>query len=75
MSKEFWLSAVCVILILVGVFGLVIEKGNLDKENRIFCESKGLLKISSEDGGRVIRCVNEEGDIKYFSRSEVKENE
>lgn len=42
---------------------------NLDRETK-FCESKGLMRVGVE--GWVVKCLNEDGDMKYFPAKEAR---
>lgn len=60
----FWYIVVCTIITITILTSFYIEDVEI-KKDKTFCESKELTFLS---GGNHIQCINEDGEIKHYSR-------
>ena len=72
MDKTFWKFTIIYWTIALTIFGLVIAAVNMEnkviEKEKDICESKDLVHIGRE--GAAVQCINTDGDIKYYPRSE-----
>lgn len=64
-SYPMYFFMLIMLIALIGLIFLYIENQNTEKACENLCEEKGMTNLEVKEY-RTCRCINEQGDMKYF---------